>query len=155
MSKVHLKPSDKAIIKLYTDREHDIYNAGFKDAKERNKTIFKFVPDTKPIHNEKVYDIVVDSVCTWFKIKKKELFSGMRCAYLVLPRSMAINLLRECTAFSFPQLAVLTGKDHTSLVYHVQMRLNKRGYWRLDNNHGVYAIIKGIINEKCEKSDKQ
>ena len=38
MSKAQLKPSDKAIIKLYTDREHDIYNAGFKDAKEKSKS---------------------------------------------------------------------------------------------------------------------
>ena len=60
MSKVQLKPSDQAIIRLFTDREHDIYNAGFKDAKERSKTIFKFVPDNKPIHNEEVYDVIID-----------------------------------------------------------------------------------------------
>ena len=154
MSNVYLKPSDKAIIKLYTDREHEIYNAGFKDCKVRNKTIFKFVPDTKPIHNEKIYDIIIDEVCTWFKIKKSELFSGMRCQYLVIPRSVSINLLRECTSFSFPQLSVLTGKDHTTLVYHVQMRLNKKHYWELDNTHAVYNKIKELINEKSKKSQK-
>jgi chromosomal replication initiation ATPase DnaA len=151
MSKSILKPSDHAIVKLYTDREHDIYNAGFKDAKERNKTIFKFVPDIKPIHNEKVYDVIIDTVCTWFKIKKSELFSGMRQQYLVIPRSMAINLLRECTAFSFPQLAVLTTKDHTSLVYHVQMRLNKKHYWKDDNNHAIFNKLKKDINETCRQ----
>ena len=147
--KVILKPSDHAIIKLYTDREHDIYNAGFKDAKERNKTIFKFVPDTKPIHNEKVYDIIIEKVCTWFKIKKSELFSTMRQQYLVLPRSMAINLLKECTAFSLPQLGVLTSKDHTSILYHVQLRLNKKNYWSIDNNHAIFNELKKDINETC------
>ena len=150
MSKVQLKPSDKAIIRLFTDREHDIYNAGFKDAKERNKTIFKFVPDTKPIHNEAIYEIVVNNVCEWFKIKKLELFSGIRSQYLVLPRSMAINLLRECTEFSYPQLAKLTTKDHTSLVYHVTLRINKKHYWKEDNNHAIFNKLKEKIrNEAC------
>jgi len=149
MSKVQLKPSDKSIIKLFTDREHDIYNAGFKDAKERSKTIFKFVPDNKPIHNEKVYDVIIDTVCTWFKIKKSELFSKIRSQYLVVPRSMAINLLRECTAFSFPQLAVLTTKDHTSLVYHVQIRLAKKHYWSDDNNHAIFNELKQKIVANC------
>lgn len=149
MSKTYLKPSDHAIVKLYTDREHDIYNAGFKDAKERNKTIFKFIPDTKPIHNEKVYDIIIDKVCVWFQIKKSELFSSMRQQYLVLPRSMAINLLRECTAFSLPQLGNLTGKDHTSILYHVQLRLNKKNYWSIDNNHAIFNQLKKDINATC------
>jgi len=147
MSKSQLKPSDHSIVKLYTDREHDIYNAGFKDAKERNKTIFKFVPDTKPIHNENIYEIVIDTVCNWFKIKKTELFSKNRDQYLVLPRSVAINLLRECTAFSYPQLANLTTKDHTSLVYHVSLRLNKKHYWKDDNNHAIFNKLKEKINE--------
>jgi len=151
MSNVNLKPSDKAIIKLYTDREHDIYNAGFKDAKERNKSIFKFIPDTKPIHNEHIFDIIVESVCSWFKIKNSELFSKIRWQYLVIPRSIAINLLRECTAFSFPQLAVLTGKDHTTLIYHVQMRINKKHYWKDDNNHAIFNKLKENINEKSKE----
>lgn len=149
MSKTYLKPSDHAIVKLYTDREHDIYNAGFKDAKERNKTIFKFIPDTKPIHNEKVYDIIIDKVCVGFQIKKSELFSSKRQQYLVLPRSMAINLLRECTAFSLPQLGNLTGKDHTTIMYHVQLRLNKKNYWSIDNNHAIFNQLKKDINATC------
>tara|TARA_R100000951_G_scaffold116012_2_gene126160 strand:+ start:8221 stop:8673 length:453 start_codon:yes stop_codon:yes gene_type:complete len=150
MSKAQLKPSDHSTVKLHTDREHDIYNAGYKDAKERNKTIFKFVPDTKPIHNENVYGVVVDTVCKWFQIKKSELFSGIRSQYLVLPRSMAINLLRECTAFSYPQLAKLTTKDHTSLVYHVSLRLNQKHYWKINNNHAIFNELKKEINETCK-----
>jgi chromosomal replication initiation ATPase DnaA len=151
MSKVQLKPSDKAIVKLYTDREHDIYNAGYKDCKLNDRNIFKFVPDTKPIHNEKIYDIIIDEVCAWFKIKKSELFSKMRDQYLVLPRSFTLNLLRECTAFSFPQISVLTGKDHTTCVYHVQLRLNKKHYWKNDNNHAIYAKLKNIIEFKASE----
>ena len=41
MSKTILKPSDKAIVKLYTDREHDIYNAGYKDCKLNEKYLKK------------------------------------------------------------------------------------------------------------------
>lgn len=151
MSKTILKPSDKAIVKLYTDREHDIYNAGYKDCKLNDKNIFKFVPDTKPIHNEKIYDIIIDEVCSWFKVKKSELFSKMRDQYLVLPRSFTLNLLRECTALSFPQISKLTGKDHTTCVYHVQLRLNKRNYWKINNNHAVYAKLKNIIEFKASE----
>jgi chromosomal replication initiation ATPase DnaA len=104
----------------------------------------------KPIHNEAIYEIVINNVCEWFKIKKLELFSTMRCQYLVLPRSMAINLLRECTAFSYPQLAKLTTKDHTSLVYHVSLRINKKHYWKEDNNHAIFNKLKEKIqNETC------
>ena len=144
----------KQFLKKYTAEEQRAYDMGYTAGKNSINIPFKFVPDTKPIHNEKIYDIIIEAVCTWFKIKQSELFSGMRCQYLVIPRSVAINLLRECTAFSFPQLSVLTGKDHTTLVYHVQMRLNKKNYWKLDNTHAIYNIIKELINEKSKKSKK-
>jgi chromosomal replication initiation ATPase DnaA len=155
MSKAQLKPSDHSIIKLYTDREHEIYNAGFKDGKIRTRKVFNYVPDIKPIHNENIYPIIIDTVCTWFKIKKSELFSGSRQQYLVLPRSMAINLIRECTLYSFPQISGLTSKDHTSCVYHVQLRLTRKQYWKEDNNHAIYKKLKDLINEKCKEPTKQ
>ena len=34
MSKAQLKPSDNSTVKLHTDGEHDIYNAGYKDASQ-------------------------------------------------------------------------------------------------------------------------
>jgi hypothetical protein len=117
--------SDHSIIKLYTDREHEIYNAGFKDGKIRTRKVFNYVPDIKPIHNENIYPIIIDTVCTWFKIKKSELFNGSRQQYLVLPRSMAI------------------------------IRLTRKQYWKEDNNHAIYKKLKDLINEKCKEPTKQ
>lgn len=141
----------KTTYDMLTEREKIIYNLGYRTGLKSNEKPFKFVPDTKPIHNEKVYDLIIDTVCKHFKIKKSELFSKIRLQYLVIPRSMAINLIRELTAFSYPQIANLTDRDHTSLLYHIQLRINKMVYWKDQNNHSIYNQLKETINETIKK----
>ena len=141
----------KTAYDLLTEREQAIYVAGYRAALKSNEIPFKLVPDISPIRPEngaKIFQTIKTKVCDYYKISQKEIFSKNRNSYLVLPRSMAINLARELTGFSYPQLSNLTDKDHTSLVYHVALRLNQKVYWKIPSNHAVYNQLKmEIMNE--------
>ena len=153
-----LKVDNNSLIKavktaydLLTEREKAIYVAGYRAALKSNEIPFKFVPDISPIQPDKgavIFQKIKTKVCNYYKISEKELFNANRSSYLVLPRSMAINLARELTGFSYPQLSNLTEKDHTSLVYHIALRLNQKGYWKIPSNHAVFNQLKmELINE--------
>ena len=139
----------KTVYNLLTDREQAIYQAGYSAGMKSNEKPFKFVPDVTPINSADVFQKIKIKVCSYFKISQEELFAKARNQYLVIPRSIAINLTRELSGFSYPQIAVITDRDHTSLIYHVSLRINKKGIWKIPNNHAVYNLLKKeLMNEK-------
>ena len=143
---INNNPLIKAV-NFLTIREQAIYQTGYNAGRKSNEKPFKFVPNVSPINNNDVFQRITFKVCKYFKISQKELYSSNKSQYLVIPRSMAINLSRELTGFTYPQLKELTDKDHTSLIYHVSLRINKKGIWKIPNNHAVYNLLKEeIIN---------
>ena len=132
----------KTVYNLLTDREQAIYQAGYSAGMKSNEKPFKFVPDVSPINSIDIIQKIKTKVCNHFKISQEELFGKARNQYLVIPRSIAINLIRELSGFSYPQMSGIIEKDHTSLIYHVTLRINKKGIWKIPNNHAVYNLLK-------------
>lgn len=61
---------------------------------------------------------IVSEVCKYFSITKEEILSGKRKKELVLPRQIAIFLIREQTTKSLPEIGkVMGGKDHTTIMH--------------------------------------
>ena len=142
----------KTVYHLLTDREQAIYQAGYTAGMKSNEKPFKFVPEVSPINSADIFEKIKFKVCNYFKISQEELFAKARNQYLVIPRSIAISLIRELSGFSYPQMSVITDRDHTSLIYHVSLRINKKGNWKIPNNHAIYNKLKQeLINETSQK----
>jgi len=135
-------------LRKFTSDEKRIYKLGYHDGEKSNEKPFKYVPDKQPIDDVNLFSKIKSKVSKYYKISEKELFGPQRTSYLVLPRTIAINLMRELTYLRYSQIGFLTRRDHTTLVYHVGLRLNKKGYWAIPNNHAVYNQLKTeLINE--------
>jgi len=135
-------------LRKYNNDEKKIYNLGYSQGRKSNEKPFKYVPDRSPINGIDLFSKIKSKISQYYKISEKELFGSQRNSYLVIPRSVAINLMRELSELSFPQISKLTAKDHTTLIYHIALRINKKGYWKIPNNHAVYNQLKTeLINE--------
>jgi hypothetical protein len=135
-------------LRKYNNDEKQIYNLGYSEGRKSNEKPFKYIPNITPINGIDLFSKIKSKISQYYKISEKELFGSQRNSYLVIPRSVAINLMRELSELSFPQISKLTTKDHTTLVYHVGLRINKKGYWKIPNNHAVYNQLKTeLINE--------
>tara|TARA_X000001382_G_scaffold57901_1_gene39613 strand:- start:16 stop:444 length:429 start_codon:yes stop_codon:yes gene_type:complete len=135
-------------LRKYNNDEKRIYNLGYIQGRKSNEKPFKYVPDRSPINGTDLFSKIKTKISQYYKISEKELFGSQRNSYLVIPRSVAINLMRELSELSFPQISKLTAKDHTTLIYHIGLRINKKGYWKITNNHAVYNQLKTeLINE--------
>tara|TARA_X000001382_G_C3027102_1_gene133510 strand:- start:19 stop:450 length:432 start_codon:yes stop_codon:yes gene_type:complete len=135
-------------LRKLTSDEQRLYNLGYRDGEKSNQKPFKYIPDKEPVDDINIFSKIKFKVSKYYKISEKELFGPQRDSYLVFPRSMAINLMRELTYLRFSQIGFLINRDHTTLVYHVSLRINKKGYWKIPNNHAVYNQLKTeLINE--------
>jgi hypothetical protein len=135
-------------LRKYNNDEKKIYNLGYSQGRKSNEKPFKYVPDRSPINGIDLFSKIKSKISQYYKISEKELFGSQRNSYLVIPRSVAINLMRELSELSFPQISKLTAKDHTTLIYHIALRINKKGHWKIPNNHAVYNQLKTeLINE--------
>lgn len=61
---------------------------------------------------------IISAVSKFFNITKDEILSKNRKRELVLPRQIAIFLIREQTNKSFPEIGkIMGGKDHTTIIH--------------------------------------
>jgi chromosomal replication initiator protein len=61
---------------------------------------------------------IISVVCKHFSLTKEEILSGKRKKELVLPRQIAIFLIREQTTKSLPEIGkIMGGKDHTTIMH--------------------------------------
>lgn len=66
-------------------------------------------------------DEILQAVCDYYRISLEELKGRGRNKEIVIPRQMAMFLLRETTGASLPQIGqVLGGRDHTTVMYAVE-----------------------------------
>lgn len=75
--------------------------------------------DTISSSNKKVDTAeIISAVCKYFSITNEEILSGRRKQELVLPRQIAIYLIREQTTKSLPEIGkIMGGKDHTTIMH--------------------------------------
>ena len=138
-------------LRKFTAAEQRAYNMGYHEGLKNQKP-FKYVPDITPIDSFDVFSKIISKVSHYYKIGKAELFGNSRNGYLIVPRSIAMNLAKELTGFSYPQLKELTERDHTTIIYHVALRINKKGVWKNDNNHAIYNKLKQELLDEANEN---
>lgn len=63
-------------------------------------------------------DIIINTVCSKFNVKKEHLLGKGRPKNIVIPRQIAMYLCREKLGLSFPQLRdIFKRKDHSTVLY--------------------------------------
>lgn len=79
----------------------------------------EILKDMVSLANKKVDTAeIISAVSKFFNITKDEILSKNRKRELVLPRQIAIYLIREQTNKSFPEIGkIMGGKDHTTIIH--------------------------------------
>lgn len=68
---------------------------------------------------------IITAVCKYFAVTKEDILSGKRKKELVLPRQIAIYLIREQTTKSLPEIGkIMGGKDHTTIM-HAEKKISE------------------------------
>ena len=147
-----------------SNKEFVIYRTafrnGFRSGAALRQKIKKVIIPNRPadipagpvINNQKIVESIYNVVVNYFKVSRIELVGKARDQYLVIPRSMIANLMRECTALSFPEISRIMNRDHTSVIHYVKTRIGSSSFWKIPNNHKVYNYLKTeVLNETGKK----
>ena len=148
----HLEGLTEREVTLYRNAWRNGYRAGAAAQQKVQKIIIKHKPADIPpgpiINNQKIVEAIYNTAIEYFKVSKVELLGRMRDQYLVIPRSMIANLMRECTALSYPEISRIMNRDHTSCIHYIKTRLTNTSIWKIPNNHKIYNYLKGqVLNE--------
>ena len=132
------------------------FRNGFRSGAALRQKIKKVIIPNKPadipagpvINNQKIVEAIYNIVVDYYKVSRAELVSKARDQYLVIPRCMIANLMRECTALSFPEISKIMNRDHTSIIHYVKCRIGSSSFWKIPNNHKIYNYLKTeVLNE--------
>jgi chromosomal replication initiation ATPase DnaA len=74
-------------------------------------------------------DSVINKVCIKCEVSKKELFTKTRTRDIVRARNIVQNILNEKYKMSLSDIGRIFGQDHTTVLYSIQMKQNRRYYW--------------------------
>jgi len=74
-------------------------------------------------------DCVINKVCIKCEVSKKELFTKARTRDIVRARNIIQNILNEKYKMSLSDIGRIFGQDHTTVLYSIQMKQNRRYYW--------------------------
>lgn len=108
-------------------------------ATEALKDIF---PNGKP--KQITPELVLDVVCTYFKIKKDELLAKKRTRNIAYPRQIAMYLCRELTEMSLPRIGeVFGGRDHTTVI-HANEKISRERNEDTKLNNTIKELVKRI-----------
>ena len=91
----------------------------FNDAKPSTQIAQEVLKDMIKSINKKVDSAeIIAEVCRYFSVEAEDLVSKKRKKELVIPRQIAIYLMREKTAKSLPEIGkIMGGKDHTTILH--------------------------------------
>ena len=89
------------------------------------------------------FEKIVDTVANFYNIKLEEILSEKRNREIVLPRQIAMYLLRQELQYSYPQIASkINKKDHTTIM-HGCLKIEKQ----IKNGDDIQRQI-SLIKEK-------
>ena len=122
------------------------FRNGFRSGAALRQKIKKVIIPNKPadipagpvINNQKIVEAIYNIVVDYYKVSRAELVGKCRDQYLVIPRCMIANLMRECTALSFPEISRIMNRDHTSIIHYVKCRIGSSSFWKIPNNRPVF-----------------
>lgn len=85
-------------------------------------------------------ETIIDTVCKYYNVKKKQVLGKSRPKNVVIPRQMAMYIAREELNDSFPALVKYFNKDHSTIV-HAYERVQKA----LKNNDRTRKELEDIL----------
>lgn len=79
--------------------------------------------------NPYINDILIEVAKLNF-VTVEDILSSSRRRELVVARSIIINVLRELTPMSLPNIGqILSDRDHTTMIHHTNMKARKESFW--------------------------
>ena len=133
---------------LLSEQQFKLYEEGFKKGFElAQQKISNHITEIKkthivPISTEKKIvgyqfrkpkqaeiNSVINKVCIKYEVSKKELFTKARTTDIVRSRNVIHNILNEKYKMSLSDIGRIFGQDHTTVLYSIQMKQNRRYYW--------------------------
>ncbi|MCM8786769.1 MAG: chromosomal replication initiator protein DnaA [Candidatus Omnitrophica bacterium] len=97
----------------------------------------------KEIHKRITPDIILEKVENYFNVTKEDLKKNKRSKNLVLPRQIAMYLIRELTDMSLPEIGGIFGAKHHTTILYAHKKIKKD----LTNNKKLDSIIDIILQE--------
>jgi hypothetical protein len=140
-------------------REKKLYRAGFrtgyklareyfgKNVRHRQtviKEVVKYVTINDVVVPENVKQILT-IVANQLGIDVNEIIAKTRIQSAVIARSILINVLRDKYSMPFTKIGVILGnRDHTTMIHHVKMKINKEHFWKPD--HVIWNRYKYVMD---------
>ena len=133
---------------LLSEQQYKLYEEGFKKGFElAQQKMSDHVSEIKETHivprqmerkiigyqfrkpRKSEIDSVINKVCIKCEVSKKELFTKARTRDIVRARNIIQNILNEKYKMSLSDIGRIFGQDHTTVLYSIQMKQNRRYYW--------------------------
>jgi hypothetical protein len=144
-----------------TPKELNLYRAAWREgyrsaAGKKVKPPLKIVyvktdPDMPVLNNSAVVLSIFNNVLNHFKISKDKIIGKGRYEYLVIPRSMIANLIRDCSTLSYPRIAQIMNRDHTTIIHYIDSKFKQTSIWKNDDNKLIYGNLKGKVLRETRK----
>ena len=130
------------------DRERKIYRTGFRTGYKlarqffRNNYRYKQTVTKEVIKYVTINDVVVPEnvkeilsiVANQLGVDVNDIIAKTRIQAAVIARSILINVLRDKYSMPFTKIGVILGnRDHTTMIHHVRMKMNKEHFWQPDH----------------------
>ena len=141
------------------DRERKIYRTGFRTGYKlarqffRNnyrykqtvvKEVVKYVTINDVVVPENVKEIL-SIVANQLGVDVNDIIAKTRIQAAVIARSILINVLRDKYSMPFTKIGVILGnRDHTTMIHHVRMKMNKEHFWKPD--HVIWNRYKYVMD---------
>jgi len=85
-------------------------------------------------------EVILEKTARFFNISKGELKSKRRTKNIVLPKQIAMYLLRESTDYSLPEIGSLLGAKHHTTILYAHKKLKEK----IKKDEGLKKIVENI-----------
>ena len=141
------------------DRERKIYRTGFRTGYKlarqffRNNFRYKQIVTKQVVKYVTINDVVVPEnvkemlaiVANQLGVNVNDITAKTRIQAAVIARSILINVLRDKYSMPFTKIGVILGnRDHTTMIHHVRMKMNKEHFWKPD--HIIWSRYKYVMD---------
>ena len=86
-----------------------------KLAEECVQDIFKTNPGLKP-----TAELILDETASFYNITSERILGTAKTKDVVIPRQVAMYLIREMTSLSLPEIGRFMGRNHTTVLYSIE-----------------------------------
>ncbi len=100
----------------------------------------------KKVDVHKIAKPFIERVCKLLNVPQVQLLSVSRFRLYALPRSIIVNLLRNLTDLSTPQIGEAINRHHTTVLHHLRSKENKTLLWQ-EHKQKTYDIYKQLFSE--------